>query len=138
MSKLTSAIFRAYDIRGKYPLEINEGVVYKIIPSLISKLRIKNSECRIIVGHDARLSSPILYKTVLRSLMTSGYTLVVMPAGLITTPMLTFLVNHFKAVGGIMVTASHNPKEYNGLKVVGKNAEPIGGKEILNIMKREA
>jgi len=51
-------------------------------------------------------------------------------AGLITVPMLYFLVNDLKAAGGLMITASHNPKQYNGLKVVGKKVAPLGGKEI--------
>ena len=54
-----------------------------------------------------------------------------------TTPMFYFLVNKLNAAGGIMITASHNPKEYNGLKVVGKNAEMVGGEEILKLMTND-
>ena len=54
----------------------------------------------------------------------------IIDGGLMTTPMFYFLVNHFNADGGIMITASHNPKEYNGLKIINKNAVPISGKEI--------
>jgi phosphomannomutase len=138
--RYSDAIFRAYDIRGKYPGEINEKVISKIIFSFISKFKIspsggspagrQNSKFKIVVGHDARLSSPSLYKTVLKSLVASGYPLAAIKAGLITTPTLSFLVNYYKADLGIMITASHNPKEYNGLKIVGKNAVPISGKEI--------
>ncbi len=55
----------------------------------------------------------------------------IVPVGMMTTPMLYFLVNRLKAAGGLMVTASHNPKEYNGLKVVGPKAEMVSGKEVL-------
>lgn len=124
-------IFKAYDIRGKYPKEINEKVTTKIVSVITRDLKPKI----VIVGRDTRLSSPSLYKTVLDLLKanppTGGLKLKTVPAGIITTPMLYFLVNHFNADLGIMITASHNPKEYNGLKIVGKKAIPISGKEIL-------
>ena len=96
----------------------------------------QNAECRIVVGHDARLSSPTLYRAAIKGLRATDYRLQLIKVGLATTPMLTFLVHHFKAAGGIMITASHNPKEYNGIKVVGKNAEPIGGKEIYKLVRK--
>lgn len=136
-------IFKAYDIRGKYPKEINERVVLEIIKKLPLILKGK-----IVIGRDARLSSPALYKAVLKAfsvqrsavrglknkknLNANRYTLY--PVGIVTTPMLYFLVNKLKAGGGIMVTASHNPKEYNGLKIVGKYVQPISGHDILKIM----
>ena len=129
---MNSNIFKAYDIRGKYPDEINEKIVSNIITALIKNIKPKT----VVIGHDARLSSPSLYKTTIKTiqktLVASGYTLY--PAKLITTPMLYFLVNYFKADMGIMITASHNPKEYNGLKIVGKNAVPISGKEIFHLI----
>ena len=126
-------IFKAYDIRGRYPKEINEEVVAKIAREVRGRL----GGGKIVVGHDARLSSPALYKSVLQSLKIKKF----LPAGrqvkfkieavgLATTPMLYFLVNKLKAAGGIMITASHNPKEFNGLKIVGKKAIPISGAEI--------
>ena len=120
-------IFRAYDIRGKYPKEINEEAVAEIIPAIINILKPKI----IVVGHDTRLSSPSLYRAALKSFIVYRSLFIVIPAGISTTPMFYFLVNKLKADGGIMITASHNPKEYNGLKIVGKNAAPISGKEIL-------
>ena len=138
-------IFKANDIRGKYPEEINEKVVLEIVKKLPRILKGK-----IVVGRDARLSSPRLYKAVIKAfsvqrlavrdgktktLNANRYTLY--PVGIVTTPMFYFLVNKLKAGGGIMVTASHNPKEYNGLKIVGKNAQPVSGKEILKIMNYE-
>ncbi|MDP3901733.1 MAG: hypothetical protein Q8Q37_02025 [bacterium] len=126
---MKSSIFKAYDIRGVYPTEINEDIVVKISKALARYFK----KGTIIVGHDARLSSPSLHKVVLKNL-TTNYKLQVIDIGLVTTPMLYFLVNHFKSVGGIMITASHNPKNYNGLKVVGAKARPISGKEISELI----
>lgn len=130
---MNEVIFKAYDIRGKYPEQIDEAAVAKIAGAL-GKFWGKG---KIIIGHDARLSSPSLYKTFLKTLVASGYTLNPIPVGMITTPMLYFLVNHFKAAGGIMITASHNPKEDNGVKAVGPKAVPIGGKEILGLITND-
>lgn len=136
-----SKIFRANDIRGIYPSEINEAVVFEIV-CVIKKL-FKNC---VVVGHDARLSSPELYKSVLKALKQNrrrqGYSgrskkIKVFEAGMSTSPAIYFLTNKLKADGGIMVTASHNPPEYNGLKIIGKGALPISGKEILKIMANE-
>lgn len=124
--KIDAQIFKAYDIRGRYPGEINERVIAEIarkLPKLLGK--------KIVVAHDARLSSPTLYKAVLEGLQHSN---ILENVGMTTTPMFYFLVSKLKATGGIMVTASHNPKEFNGLKVVGKNAKPISGQEVLKIV----
>ncbi|HEY4498222.1 MAG TPA: hypothetical protein VJA63_01125 [Candidatus Paceibacterota bacterium] len=123
-------IFGAYDIRGRYPGEIDEVITAEIVAGLAEKIFKKG---KIVVGFDARKSSPALYEAALGVL--GGRAL---PAGMITTPMLYFLVNKLKTSGGIMVTASHNPKDWNGLKVVGKRGAPISGDEIqrlLNIRK---
>ena len=121
---LAPHIFKAYDIRGKYPAEINEGVVETIV-SFLAPYFPKGT---LVIGHDARVSSLVLYHTAL--LAARFLQVTTLPVGMITTPMLYFLVNHLKAAGGIMVTASHNPKEYNGLKIVGPKAAPISGYEI--------
>ncbi|MEK7162704.1 MAG: hypothetical protein AAB696_00190 [Patescibacteria group bacterium] len=127
-------IFKAYDIRGKYPEEINEKVVAEIISATTNTLKPK---AKIIIGRDGRLSSPNLYRAAIERLQTTDYRLRLIETGIITTPMLYFLVNHFKADLGIMITASHNPKEYNGLKIVGKKAIPISGKDVLRIINNE-
>ncbi|MDP3015201.1 MAG: hypothetical protein Q8N28_02195 [bacterium] len=128
-------IFNSYDIRGKYPEEINEKVVAEIVGALkkyyLSKVNSQRSTVKAIVGRDARLSSPKLYRAAIKQLTTDNLQLITIPVGLATTPMLYFLVNHFNADLGIIITASHNPKEYNGLKIVGKKAMPMSGKEIL-------
>lgn len=124
-------IFKAYDIRGIYPAEINEDIVAKIARVLAGYFKSGS----IVVGHDARLSSPSLYKSAVQNLARPG--IKIMKVGLITSPMLSFLVNYFKAAGGLIITASHNPKEFNGLKVVAKKAIPISGKEIYELICRK-
>ena len=123
---IPDTIFKAYDVRGRYPEEINESAVAEII-SVLAKHWEKG---KIVVGHDTRLSSPSLYKSVLDTLATNHQSLVAVPLGLCTTPMFYFLANEMKASGGIMVTASHAPKEFNGLKVL-DGGEVISGAEIL-------
>lgn len=131
---MDKSIFKAYDIRGKYPKEINEAVVEKITIALARHFK----KGEIVVGHDARLSSPKLYKAVLVALKKENPKLTVVKLGLITTPLLYFLVNRIGSAAGIVITASHNPKEYNGLKVVGKDAEPLSGKEVLKMVEKYA
>src|SRR3990167_675414 len=118
-----ASIFRAYDVRGRYPSEINERIVSDIAHGLTHFF----PQGALLVGHDARLSSPKLYRAVLQGLSARSK---VLHIGIATTPMFYFLVNHLKGVGGIMVTASHNPKEFNGLKVVRAGAMPVNGREI--------
>src|SRR3989338_10740865 len=147
-------IFKAYDVRGKYPEELNEEAAFEIAAAVGKHF---GPRAKIVVGRDGRLSSPSLYKAVIRGLANNELGIrnevlgirgkkknsiihnskfIIHKAGLITTPMLYFLVNKLKADGGIMVTASHNPKEYNGLKVVGKNARPMSGLEIYSILRK--
>ena len=87
----------------------------------------------IIIGRDARLSSPSLYRAALRGLARAKRTRIV-KAGRMTTPMLSFLATHFRAAGGLMITASHNPKEYNGIKVVRDKGEFMSGREIYGLI----
>jgi len=120
-------IFKAYDIRGRYGAEINEPVVAEIGKSLSRFFK----GGKIILGHDARVSSPGLYRALAATLKKAGAKKIIL-SGMMTSPMLYFLVNRLKAQGGVMVTASHLPKEYNGLKVVGRRAVPISGTDILS------
>ena len=124
---MNSKIFKANDIRGKYPDELNERDVFEIAKAVRKHF---GPRAKIVVGRDTRLSSPSLYKAVLEGVKCQMLNVKCFEVGMITTPMLYFLVNKLKADGGIMVTASHNPKEYNGLKIVGKKAAPMSGKEI--------
>lgn len=121
--------FHAYDIRGVYPTEVNPDLIDKVIPVLSKKFF---SPGDIVVGRDGRLGSEELAEAVLKALNRENR--VSINAGLITTPMLTFLVHGLDVGGGIMVTASHNPKEYNGLKILDRDGEIISGTEISEAM----
>jgi phosphomannomutase len=113
------SIFKAYDIRGKYPTEINEEISGKIAKAFCQKFNSKT----IVVGMDMRLSSPSISKELIKSLINQGTK--VINIGLVSTPVFYFAVNHLKADSGLMITASHNPKEYNGIKLVKDQAKPI-------------
>ncbi len=129
---LKGEIFKAYDIRGVYPEDINEEAVFEVVRISAKKLFKKGG---VVVGHDARLSSPKLYRAVLKGLRASLPGEKIFKAGFVTTPMFYFLVNFFRAKGGIMVTASHNPKDWNGLKIVGEKTTPISGNEVFRLIR---
>ena len=114
-----SNIFRAYDVRGVYPDELNEGIAEKIAGATAKFLNAK----KLVVGEDARVSSPALRKAVFDGATKAGCD--VHYIGQCTTPLFYFSVNRLGADGGIMVTASHNPPQYNGLKIVGPGATPV-------------
>lgn len=127
--KVKENIFREYDIRGIYNTEINEDVAYTIGRSFSSYI---DSE-KVIVGYDNRLSSNSLFEALTKGLTESGSD--VINLGLVTTPMYYFAKKKLNLKYGIMITASHNPKEYNGFKIsfdYGKNA---CGKEISDFCK---
>ena len=128
------SIFRAYDVRGIYPRELNKKIVEKL-----GKAFGTFNPGKIVIGMDARLSSPILKESLAKGLLSTGCK--VIDIGMVTTPVLMFGVKHLKADGGVMVTASHNPKEYNGLKFYSKNAIPLsyesGINKIKGIMEKE-
>ena len=117
---INQSIFKAYDIRGKYPEEFNEDAAYKIARASALFLGAK----RIAVAMDNRSSSESLKKAVIDGLLAEG--IEVVDCGVSTTPMFYFAVNSQSTDGGIMVTASHNPPQYNGLKITEKRAKPIG------------
>lgn len=138
---MNSNIFKFYDIRGKYPQEINEKIISEIIPALTRyfqlKPKTKNLKPKIIIGHDTRLSSPSLYRATINSIKCQLLNIEIIKIGIVTTPMLYFLAKYFNVDMGIMITASHNPKKYNGLKIIDKNVSPISGKEILRIINNK-
>jgi len=115
------SIFKAYDIRGIYPEEINEGIVEKIAKSIAQFLNVKT----IVVGNDMRVSSPALIKSLIKGLINQGIN--VINVGMVSSPMMYFACNHLNADASIMITASHNPKEYNGMKLTREKAIPISG-----------
>lgn len=125
-----SNIFKAYDIRGVYPEEINKDNAYKIGLATVKFLQSKsaswrtNKKLNLVIGEDARLASPALRGAVVDAITKAGANVIYI--GQCTTPLFYFSVNHLKADGGIMATASHNPSRYGGLKIVGLESSPIG------------
>lgn len=123
--EINPEIFKAYDIRGKYPQEVNAEVGYAVgrafVPFLKGRYGVPTPE--VAVGRDVRLSSPEIAAAVRRGLAAAGAK--VLDTGLTTTPMHYWIVGTLRADGGIMVTASHLGKEYNGLKLSGRAAEPF-------------
>lgn len=112
-------IFKAYDIRGVYPEEVNEESFYRIAQAYALVFRPRT----VAVGMDVRLSSEVLKGAVISGLQDAGVGVV--DVGEITTDMMYFAVGNFDYSGGIIVSASHNPREYNGLKMVRENAKGI-------------
>lgn len=124
MDKLNS--FKAYDIRGKVPTELNSDLAYKIGRTYANYLNAK----KIVVGYDIRKSSLELSEALIKGLTESGAD--VINIGLCGTEMIYFSTSFFKTDGGIMITASHNPPEYNGMKFVKKDSVPVGYDSGLN------
>lgn len=120
-------IFKEYDVRGLYPKEINEKNAYKIGQIFVDFLKLKSGN-KIVVGRDKRQSSPKIAKGFITGITDRGIN--VIDLGEVETPMLYFATPFLKANAGAMVTASHNKKNYNGIKFLRGNAEPIGGEEI--------
>lgn len=129
--QVDKSIFKAYDIRGLYPEQLNEDVVYamgRAYATLIKQElagRSNNQPITIAVGADMRLSSPSLKAKLIAGLTDSGIN--VDDIGLVSTPTFYFGVANYGYLGGIQVSASHNPKQYNGLKIVRQNAVPVSG-----------
>ncbi|MHB8172894.1 MAG: phosphohexomutase domain-containing protein [Nitrospirota bacterium] len=113
--------FKAYDIRGRVPEELDELLAYHIGRALAQVL----NPGAVVVGRDVRLSSPALAKSVSEGLIDSGMD--VLDIGLCGTEQVYFSTAHLGASGGVMVTASHNPKGYNGMKFVREESKPISG-----------
>jgi phosphomannomutase len=110
---------KAYDVRGQIPKELNADIAYRIGNAMVKFLRAK----RIVVGRDIRLSSEELMKAVSNGIYDAGAE--VLDIGLSGTEMVYFGTSHLEADGGIMITASHNPADYNGLKLVKEDVRPI-------------
>ncbi len=117
--KISNKGFGAYDIRGIYPEDVNEELAYRIGRSFPGLFAAK----KVAVGHDIRLSGPAIRDALVKGLTESGCDVV--DIGECGTEMIYFTTAHLKLDGGIMITASHNPKEYNGMKFVRKESRPI-------------
>lgn len=118
---MDSSIFKAYDIRGLYPSQINEPAALAIGQAIAQFLAPKT----VLVGQDCRLSSPALVRALMDGLILQGVN--VIDIGLCSTSLFYFACGSIKADVGIMVTASHNPKDYNGFKICKNGTVPVGG-----------
>jgi len=123
---IDASIFKAYDVRGTYPEQLNAEVAYQIGAALVGYLRPKS----VAVGRDMRVSSPELFEHLARGINDSGVD--VIDLGLISTDSLYFAVGKYEYEAGVMITASHNPKQYNGFKICRREAVPLSGQEGLN------
>ena len=118
---LDPKVFKAYDVRGLYPSELDEAGAYAVGRAYVEQFEPE----RVAVGHDMRESSPAMAEAAMRGAADAGAE--VKDIGLVGTEMLYFAVGDLGLDGGVMVTASHNPKEYTGMKIVRRGALPVGG-----------
>lgn len=123
---MNSVAFKTYDIRGVYPQEVDEELVY-----LVGRTFLTGS--KIVVGRDGRNSSPSLFEKVCRGITDSGGE--VIDIGVTNTPLLNFTVARYGYDGGIMITASHNPARFNGLKLIKEKALQVYGEEIEEVRR---
>ena len=126
-NKINPAIFREYDVRGIYGDDLNEDVAYTVGKAFGSYVR-ELGESKVILGHDNRDSYMEIYSALMQGILDSGVN--VFSLGLVTTPMHNFAKIYYDVNAGIMVTASHNPKEYNGFKMSVKKNDSLYGKEL--------
>jgi phosphomannomutase len=124
--------FKAYDIRGRIPDELNKNIAYRIGQAYAAFVGSEN----VVVGHDIRLSSPEISGAVIDGLLDAGID--VLDIGLCGTEEVYFATWHLDAGGGIMITASHNPADYNGMKLVRERAKPISGDSGLDSIREFA
>jgi phosphomannomutase len=128
---LDPKVFKAYDVRGIYPDDLDEAGAYAIGRAYVEQFEPR----RIAVGRDMRLSSPAIAAEVIRGAADAGAD--VLDLGLVGTEMVYFAVGELGLDGGIEVTASHNPKEYTGMKIVRRGALPVGGESgLLDVRDR--
>ena len=118
---LDPSVFKAYDVRGIYPSELDEDGAYRVARAYSEHFEPRS----VAVGHDMRVSSPAVFEAVVNGIADSGADVV--EIGLVGTEMLYHAVSELGLDGGICVTASHNPKEYTGMKIVRRGALPVGG-----------
>jgi phosphomannomutase len=124
-------VFKAYDVRGLYPGELDEAGAEAIGRAYVQQFEPR----RMAVGRDMRLSSPTMQEALMRGAASAGAD--VLDLGLVGTEMVYFAVGSLGLEGGAMVTASHNPKEYTGMKLVRRGALPVGGESgLLDVRDR--
>lgn len=119
--ELKRTAFKAYDIRGRVPDEINEELAYRIGRAYVEIFKAQ----KVAVGRDIRLTGQVLRAALVKGLTEAGCDVV--DIGICGTEMIYFATAHLKLDGGIMITASHNPQDYNGMKLVRQESRPISG-----------
>ena len=122
--------FKAYDIRGKVPSELNNELAYKIGKAFGAFVKAKT----VVIGYDIRESSKGLSESLAQGFLDTGID--VIDIGLCGTEMIYFATSFLGTDGGIMITASHNPPEYNGMKFVRKHSVPVGYDAGLNVIEQ--
>lgn len=120
-ASIQTSCFKAYDIRGQVPDALNDDIAYRIGRALVEVLGGRV----VVVGRDMRLESPALSRALIEGLTQGGAD--VIDIGLCGTEEVYFATTHYQADGGVMITASHNPKGYNGMKLVREQSRPISG-----------
>lgn len=134
---IPSHVFKAYDIRGLAEKEITEDFAYRLGRAFVIFLKEKGVDLKnkkIVSGHDMRATSPILQKSLIKGLVDGGAAVV--DIGLASTPLFNFACAHYpEHVGGITVTASHNPAQYNGFKITLGDGLPVGAKTGMDRIK---
>lgn len=130
-----AGVFKAYDVRGVYPEEVDENLAFAIGYHFKAILDEADMACggRVVVSHDMRPTSPKLAAALCDGLRTAG--LSVAHIGLATTPMNYFAIGHLEASGGIQVTASHNPAKYNGFKMSRRQAIPVSSDSGISVIE---
>src|SRR5581483_3565304 len=129
---LSPSVFKAYDVRGVVPEELDAEGAYRLGRASVAAFEPRT----MAVGHDMRLSSPELTEAAVRGALEQGADVVEL--GEIGTEMLYYAVGEHGYDGGIQVTASHNPRQYNGMKIVRRGALPVGGDTGLDQIKAVA
>lgn len=120
-------IFKAYDIRGIYPTDLNEEIAYQIARQLAILIKTENPAKTLtaVISRDMRLSGNSIHKNVLQGLADEDINII--DIGLGSTPMFYFAVSYFNVDFGAQISASHNPKDYNGFKITRARADPVNG-----------
>ncbi len=127
IDNINPAIFREYDVRAIYGEDLNEDVAYTIGKAFGTYVK-KLGESKVLMGHDNRDTHSVLYPSLMQGILDSGIN--VLSLGLITTPMHNFAKIYYNVACAIMVTASHNPREYNGFKISTRIDDSLYGEEL--------
>ena len=129
---LDPKVFKAYDVRGIHPTELDEDGAYSVGRAFVEEFEPRS----IAVGRDMRLAAPAMTKALIEGAADGGAD--VLDLGMVGTEMVYYAVGELGLDGGVCVTASHNPKEYTGMKIVRQGALPVGGDSGLDDVRRRA